>query len=67
MLDLDTLKVCIMIKADYEDDATTPGTDTDEMIGLRWQENGAGKYPYIDYTEGTAAAVDNATFFGANF
>ena len=67
MLDLDTLKVCIMIKADYEDDATTPGTDTDEMIGLRWQENGAGKYPYIDYTEGTAAAADNATFFGANF
>ena len=63
MASLDDFKICLM---NYDSDYL-------DVIGAGanglWNAEGIGysKQPYIDYTAGTAAAADNATFFGSNF
>ena len=65
MASLALFKICILHTNDYNDVAPTSGT---LRTGVYWADHGtAGNRPYIDYTAGTAAVTDNATFFGANF
>ena len=59
----DTFNICLM---NYDHDYLDVDGTASEQNGMRFYENGDGKWPYIDYTAGTTAA-DNATFFGANF
>jgi hypothetical protein len=63
MVSLDTFKVCLM---NYDNDYLDQDGTSTEANGLRWQERGDAQWPYIDYTP-AVTAVDNATFFGANF
>ena len=67
MASLDTFKICIMnYDFDYLDIA--PSSATLARIGLYWTDyTGTSRDPYIDLTEGVAAAEDNSVFFGANF
>ena len=66
MRDLSLFKVCcIEYDHDYLD---ITQTTLDSATGLYYADyHGTSRDPYIDYTAGTAAVTDNATFFGANF
>ena len=68
MASLDTFKICIMdYDYDYLDIAPSL-SGTVYKIGFYWTDvGGTSLDPYIDYTAGVAAAVDNSVFFGCNF
>ena len=67
MVDLDDFKICIMSYShDYLDQDDITGANDITLSGLHWMEMGSGFEPRIDYTV-AVTAVDNATFFGANF
>ena len=67
MVDLNLLKVCLMnYDHDYLDQDNSTGSNEVLSSGLHWVDMGSGFEPRIDYTV-AVTAVDNATFFGANF
>ena len=63
MVSLDDFKVCLI---NYDLDFLDIEPSGFVYNGF-YTSSESGKEPYIDYTAGTAAVADNATFFGANF
>ena len=67
MASLSTFACCIMNWSyDFRDIAPSLGTTVGAGVTMS-NYTGTSRDPYIDYTPGTAAVADNATFFGANF
>lgn len=65
MASLGTFKVCLM---DYDYDYLDISWSSALSSGVHFSEKGGTSLdPYIDYVAGTAAATDNAVFFGTNF
>jgi hypothetical protein len=63
MVSLNDFKVCLI---NYDHDFLDIEPSGAVKNGF-YTSSDSGKEPYIDYTAGTAAVADNATFFGANF
>ena len=67
MSSLDLFEVAL-INYDYDYLDILPANNTNFLVGGFFADNsGTSQDPYIDYTAGSAAATNNATFFGANF
>ena len=66
MASLDDFKICVMqYDNDYLD--IVPAADGVLGAGNWWTEGPTSLDPYVEYTAGVAAAIDNSVFFGTNF
>ena len=68
MASLDYFSIFI-IDSVYDLRNTTPDVSVnyDKGLGMSWSEATEANRPYLEYTVGSPAVTNNATFFGANF